>query len=220
MMDPTILNNQAAFHIKSAEYAEAINLLADALKIMKKVIPGSANREAHHTESACLEFLSTEGAPSFVPDRDYDIVHCENSVFQDPVHVLSLDLSIHQETLSFVLLYNLALAYHLRGLKDRLLRNVHLSTALTLYEHAHAMLTIDEGMDVSSLHIMAIASNLGHVHALLGHERRANICFQHLLSVILYVVDCGEGTSNDLKLDGFFCNIMPMIASKVTAAAA
>jgi hypothetical protein len=219
-MDPIILNNQAAFHIKSAEYAEATTLLADALKIMKTDMPGSANREAHHTENACLEFLSTAGAPSFVPDRDYDSGDCQHSVFRDPVHVVSLDLYIHQETLSFVLLYNLALAYHLRGLTDRLSRNAYLSTALTLYEHAHAMLTIDEGMDVSSLHIMAIASNLGHVHALLGHKRRANVCFQHLLSVILYVVDCGEGTSKELNLEGFFCNIMPIIATKVTAAAA
>jgi hypothetical protein len=225
MMDPTILNNQATVHIKNAKYVEAIILLTDALKIMKEVIPtGAENRQAHHMEDdACLEFISTEGAPSFVlPERDCDCdsLDCQHSVFRDPAYVISLDLYMHQETLSFVLLYNLALAYHLRGVKEKLLRKVYLSTAVSLYEHAHAMLTIDEGMDLSSLHVMAIASNLGHVHALLGHKKRADICFQHLLSVILYVVDCGEGTSKELKLDGFFCNIMPLIATKTTAAAA
>ena len=178
--------------------------------------------ETRLTNGFSCDFVSSRSSASFertVENGGF----CSSSIFRDPIYVSSglprseLDRC---ELLSYVILYNLALSYHLRAMDEEEdhLRNAYLDKALTLYEHAHHILSSQE-IDVSLLHTMAIASNLGHIHHVIGDEQRAELCFQHLLSTILYVVDCGEGAKIK-SLDGFFRNVMPLICTSSSAPAA
>jgi hypothetical protein len=230
MADLFKLNNSAVFQMEKETYDEAITTLTRALKRVKMVISGDAmlaetpdeednttvDERPSNTSTLDFDFLSYSGKPSFLPTR-------VGTIFQDAIYVANpfpQPLLQTYEQLSYVVLYNLALAHHLRAMEEdcKRLRNARLQQALCLYEHAHQIL-LNQEIEVSALHNMAIASNLGHIHRFLGDESRAQLCFQHLLSTLLYIVDCGAG--DKLKsLDGFFCNVMPLIVGMASSAPA
>lgn len=170
----------------------------------------------------CYEFLIC-GSSSFLTSVQNGRIS-PRSIFRDPIHLSSTvfdscDIE-HCEKLACIILYNLALAHHLRAMEEQnaTSRLSRLRKALSLYEHAHQIL-LNQEIDVSLLHSMAIACNLSHIHHITGNEPASQICLQHLLSAILYVVDCGEG-GKVKPLDGFFRNVMPLIASVSSAPAA
>ena len=169
----------------------------------------------------CFEFL-TCGSSSFLTSAEDGRIS-PRSMFRDPMHLSSTVFNCeieHCEKLSCVILYNLALAHHLRAMEEQneTSRRSRLRNALTLYEHAHRILVSQE-IDVSVLHSMAITCNLGHIHHMTGNEAASQMCFHHLLSSILQAVDCGEGGKLQ-RLDGFFRNVMPLMASDSSAPAA
>jgi hypothetical protein len=222
------LNNSAVFQMEKETYDEAITTLTRALKRVKMVISGDAmladtpDEEDDKTvdespsNTVDFDFLSSGRKSSFLRTR-------VGTIFQDAIYVsnpLLQPLLQTYEHLSYVVLYNLALAHHLRAMEEdcKRLRNARLQQALCLYEHAHQIL-LNQEIEVSALHNMAIASNLGHIHQFLGDESRAQLCFQHLLSTLLYVVDYGAGDKL-VSLDGFLCNVMFLIGMALSAPAA
>lgn len=231
MTHPSQLNNVAVKSIEAKDYTTAISTLTKALKVVKLIMSGDAMISDSDT-GGCAETQITSGfycdfvrsAPSSSFERTFENGGiCSSSIFRDPIymtcHLPRAELE-RCELLSYVILYNLALSYHLRAMdeEEENLQVACLEKALTLYEHAHHILSSQE-IDVSLLHTMAIASNLGHIHHVIGDERRAEMCFQHLLSTILYIVDCGEGGKIEC-LDGFFRNVMPLICQPSSAPAA
>lgn len=242
-MNPSKLNNQAVAEIGDNCFDEAKSTLTKALKRIQLVMmsgdvmitPDTADTGADEAMAAgedtggvgdsprefCFDFLKC-GSSSFLTSAEDGRIS-PRSMFRDPIHLSStiFDCEIeHCEKLSCVILYNLALAHHLRAMEEQneTSRRSGLRKALTLYEHAHQILVSQE-IDVSLLYSMAIVCNLGQIHHMTGNEPASQIYFQHLLSAILYAVDCGEG--GKLKpLDGFFRNVMPLIARDSTAPAA
>ena len=155
----------------------------------------------------------------------------EISIFQDPIMVRGKDFRANLdeqscEELSYVAIYNLALAHHLKSVElasssEQTLRRVYLQKALSLYEHSHQILmkqTINVGVPV--IHSMALVSNLGQIHNSLGDQRKVETCMQYLLSTIMYAVDCGLVDSLGTSIDGFFEMIMPLVSKNDAAAAA
>lgn len=154
------------------------------------------------------------------------------SIFRDPIMVRGdhfkapLDIQVCEE-LSYVAIYNLALAHHLKSVElasDRSKRNVrrvYLHKALSLYEHSHQILmkqTINVGVPV--IHSMALVSNLSQIHHALGDHNKADMCMQYLLSTMMYVIDCGKVDTLGNSMDGFFNMILPLISGDVPAPAA
>ena len=155
------------------------------------------------------------------------------SIFRDPIMVrgdnFNTPLDIHLcEELSYVAIYNLALAHHLKsvelekeGFGKQNLRRVYLHKALSLYEHSHHILTkqtINVGVPV--IHSMALVSNLSQIHHALGDHDKAEMCMQYLLSTMMYVIDCGKVDTLGNSMDGFFNMILPLISRDDPAPAA
>jgi hypothetical protein len=169
------------------------------------------------------------------------------SIFRDPIMVrgdyFRAPLDIHVcEELSYVAIYNLALAHHLKSVEIAAcvsfssssscssdpstkqlqhLRRVYLHKALSLYEHSHQILmkqSINIGVPV--IHSMALVSNLSQIHHALGDHDKAEMCMQYLLSTIMYVIDCGKVDALGNSMDGFFNMILPLISGDVPAPAA
>jgi hypothetical protein len=137
------------------------------------------------------------------------------------------------EELSYVAIYNLALAHHLKSVelaaccssdpskKLLNLRQVYLCKALSLYEHSHLLLmrqSVNIGVPV--IHSMALVSNLSQIHHALGDHDKAEMCMQYLLSTIMYVIDCGKVDALGNSMDGFLSMILPLISGDVPAPAA
>jgi hypothetical protein len=112
---------------------------------------------------------------------------------------------------SCIVIFNLAIAYHLQGDSESLVR------ALKLYELSFN-LQRDQQFDNNILFILATINNLGSIHKQLKDEHSSQICFEHVLSTLMYLTDCGK--ANDCHLDGFFRNISGVVSKGCAAPAA
>jgi hypothetical protein len=233
MTNPSILNNTAVLQIQDGEYDTAISTLTKALRTVKLVMSGDAMIASHISDDDCkssgllssrkfcCEF-SSSGASSFLRTFEEGRI-CKSSVFRDPIHIRGAVPTSELErceVISYAILYNLALTHHLESIDEpnQVLQRSLLHKSLALYEHAHHML-MKQDIDAPFLHTMALASNLGHTNHMLGDEERENLCFEYLLSTILYLVYYGEAEQIN-ELDGFLTNIMPLISKDSSAPAA
>ena len=142
--------------------------------------------------------------------------------------IAPLDLRICEE-LSYVALYNLSLAHHLRAvelaadLSKQKLPRAYLYKALSLYENSHQLLMQQTGninIGVPVVHSMALVSNISQIHHVFGDHGKAEMYMQYLLSTIMYVIDCGKAETLGNSMDEFFNLILPIISGDVSAPAA
>ena len=243
IMTTTLLemNNRAVSNmIQDRNYETAMKCLTRTLALIKchmttadigttsEVTIEDGSRESHswHSEDPCV--FVTEFS-SHGDNAEILGIGCSSSMFGAPILLSTTQHPRNQDTetwelLSYVVMYNMALACHLKGMEEQensSIRNRFLVSSATLYKQARTILEARSGFEVSILHEMAISSNLGHIYLTLGDEDQAKPYFEHLLSVILCVVDCGgDATIADTTLDGFFCNVTPLILSSCQSAAA
>ena len=157
------------------------------------------------------------------------------SVFTNPVIVngdcfeVPLDASLCEE-LSCVVIYNLALSYHLKGMllskslghREHAYKNSYLQKALSLYESFHQIFRSRAiSVRVPSLHCMALVSNLGQIHHLLGDSTKGQQCDEYMLSVLMYTIDGGQAASIGQHLvEGFLTIVEHLITSEKSTAPA
>lgn len=231
MTHPCTLNNTAACMIQHQQCDEAITTLTRALRTVKLVMSGDARLPDcpnEESQSSTSDGFTFHFAVPLSPQASDPVSECggckTTSIMREPLYVSSAYLPQGElqkcELLSYVILYNLALSYHLRGMEEEVghLRLAYLDKAKTLYEHSHSILS-NQRLEISLIFTMAITSNLGHIHQLSGNQETAFNCFQHLLSILLYVIDCGH-VEEIKSIDGLIENIMPLIGSTPSAAAA
>ena len=149
------LTKQGVDEIVEGTYADAVSTLTKALKTVKLAMTGDAmvadqdskdcgQSEVTADELHC-EFTSNTPQSSFLRTCENGTRICKSSIFRDPINITGNvegrvpDLGVF-ERLSYVILYNLALAYHLRAIEEResRLQTLNLQKALALYEHAKA----------------------------------------------------------------------------------
>jgi hypothetical protein len=126
---------------------------------------------------------------------------------------VSADLPLtHQtaEVLAYVLLYNIALAWHLKGMDtcDGKQKHHALGRAREFYAFSKSIASGGRVVINDTLY-MALVNNSGHVHFELGETEEANQCFQALLEAIMLMVERSERQEQDL--DGFISNIVPIV---------
>lgn len=159
-------------------------------------------------------------------------------IYKQPIRIpeshCHMEEAEFQTSSSAVILFNLGLAHHLRGMEDDsgppLVPSKILSKALTMYELCTQVLA-QEGIQADILFDMILANNIGQLHTVLGSTLKARLCFEHLLATIMFrLVNCGGKqefgddsltTAGDDVLDGFLENACQLlILSSKTAGAA
>jgi len=152
-------------------------------------------------------------------------------------------------SLSLIILYNLALAHHLEGISMTMTSHSEpdefsswqppsrakmqvLKQALQLYELAYSLHmdyiqrpdappTGKYNRNVGSLRFtMIISNNLGEIHRDAGNPTKHKMCLQHLLSAIMYMVDCNLVILDSSEMDGFYQNLSPIMLTDICAKAA
>ena len=98
-------------------------------------------------------------------------------------------------TLSLMVVFNLALAYQLTGHWIKARRLYELCYQLQLQQHHQQDPRGSSSSSSSSSSsplwfTMCLANNLSELHRALGDSNKYNICLQHLLSTMMYMVDC------------------------------
>jgi tetratricopeptide (TPR) repeat protein len=243
-MDPSTatavsrFNNEGVSLIEWGFYDEAITEFSKGLTLVKQVLALHGDNQADEAASDSMK-TSAEPAshspicqfhkmqePTVTKEcRDHDefLSDDEPFIFREPIFIPSHSADHTSSTYyvksSFMLLYNLALTHHLSALSGKDTQK-RLQKALKLYELAYTI-QMTEDIQLTVLQTMAIVNNLGLIHASLQDEVKSRQCFQHLLSSIMFLHECGDRDSVE-QIDGFIANVMSLIltGSSTNAAAA
>jgi hypothetical protein len=148
---------------------------------------------------------------------------CGGYIYRKPIHVSPHSMQEGHSmgaTLSLIVSFNLALANHLAAVQNNMCRR-RLQKALQLYKIAYQLQQEEQHMQqVNSLHFtMIFANNLGEIHRTVSNRSKHMMFLQHLLSTVMYLVDCHIPTES-IELDGFFRNTSQLILQKRCASAA
>jgi hypothetical protein len=248
-----LLNNQAILLFPDKEYGRAASGLITALKAaaiaireigqtagFTKPMCGDATSQ---NRVVTLHFLSTpaELSSSTLQKHGQDITRKENPtgvhqvIIQEPIYfecpAVGLSLFTQRDYVlqTYGIMYNLALCLHLKAscntaaTNDQKDQNTkELRKALALYQQAQSLATISE-LGLGPLYHMSILSNIGHVHRCLGDDHQAQVCFQRLMSTIVFLVHHDRVDDETLsRLERFIFNTMPAISqeSMISAPAA
>ena len=241
------LNNRACVLIQNADYDEAITILKEGLQIAKQ-----STKEAQQQSQNCCSSSSAEepqetspqgcsndnsAIASFqLPPKEAATADASTKtrkdpskpfVCDDPLPITGFSSTMDSDDvvahLSFILLFNLALSYHLRALQDDIpskeVSTRLMETAQRLYEYTFQLQS--QLSEMSVLTTVALLNNLAQVHKILKNDYEAHQCDKLLLSALLLIVDMGEPAWKD-SVDSYMSNVMHLIfaESTVTASAA
>lgn len=219
----TTLNNTSGELIACGDYDGAISRLSNALVLSRQVLedacePSNASLDVTLDKCMSLSQLTCMAqSPLTCGDDESDgslflyrraIVLPEGARCCYETSVIS----------SVVIIFNLALCHQLAAERDATRRMKYLKKAAKLYDLAHSLYHEKNSFDESAFFLVASVNNLGLVYQELHETRTAEKCFQHLLSTLMFLVDCGAG--NISEFDSFFRNATHLTAQNNTAAAA
>jgi tetratricopeptide (TPR) repeat protein len=211
------LNNTSAALISAGYYDMAISRLSKALVLSKQFLENSS--ESHGSLDVTLDRCMEQSPLTGDDDND----ESERSFFlYERVINLPDGMPFCYGTsvlASVIIIFNLALAHQLAAKKQSSKRSrQYLRKAARLYELAHGLYNENSEFEESAVFIMASVNNLGLIYQELRDANKAQKCFQHLLSTLMFLVDCGEG--NVSEFEGFFRNTSHLIVQETTAGAA
>ncbi|CAB9512226.1 expressed unknown protein [Seminavis robusta] len=120
---------------------------------------------------------------------------------------------------SFSLLFNLAVAMHIGGLDtpNMEVAERRVKKSLVFYELAYNMMQDERIHGLTET--MAIINNIAQVHRVLGNPPKAHQCYEKLLSIMVYVTDCG-GQLSVHQFDRFYENVLPALLPRAPVAQA
>ena len=224
------LNNQGAHFVEIGLYGKAVSCFSKTLTIVKQLLDDSSSLQASTYPPESVGVMATMPG-YFRAEIEIPRCSCEDVIASDEVFIFkhpiflpenSMQLSWQSSpsSLSFVVLYNLALSHQIISTTIEC-HPKKLRKALLLYELACTMgqRLKEENRHLTAIQAMAILNNVGQLHSALGDVHKAHQSFQTLLSTILFVRD-GEGTESAKHLDGFMANIMPHIIKESGSAPA
>ena len=129
-------------------------------------------------------------------------------------HLMSMSLS----RLSALILYNLALSYHMQSIFTTTATTGTLKKAVHLYEHAYRVASTRDN-DQGGILLYAILNNLAHVHYQLRNVQQADNLCSALYHAMLQQNN-QQGRPRSSSMDGFVQNVTRLSPSNVIAPAA
>jgi len=196
---------QATRAMQSRDYSDAIGKLRSAVR---SVVPDFHSVLADHSESESVELLEIK----FVPLREtfdsnqsfyahYNGYYVYANAISFPVTEMDETKSLSDSDLtliSAILLFDLGLAFHLRGLQVATKCQEHyLNNSLRIYDMALAVLenceSVPRTIDVPTNFLrMALYNNMGHIYLILLNEENELWCIHRLEMIISIDEACDE----------------------------
>jgi hypothetical protein len=205
-------NNMGVEMLEAGNYAGAIGPFSVALKTYERIM-NVADRSSSQTVSTNLDQCMAQShhrRADIVLHEEGDIEHF---LYRQAIRIpptMVLEESTYRATImgSSMVIFNLALAHQLAAMEEgNNLREMMLRKALKIYELGFNMVLQKEYADEpSTMYILATVNNLGLAHQQLNDRHTATKCFKHLMSALMYLIDCGEGDSNNWDFEGFLRN--------------
>jgi tetratricopeptide (TPR) repeat protein len=218
-----ITNNQGISQLAQGRFADAIGTFLSSLRDAKKSLSEIANYkgiENDNNDSAC-----DHHSVVITPIHSFRSRRGSSSLYLSPFRLdASADFTQYATAVqaSVAIMYNMALAHHLNALYNTRKDNTHsgLDQAVALYELAYNVHMQEEDANLSVEFTMAIVNNLGHIHREKGDETKADQCFRHLLSTVLFLQSYGQENKKSHTPEVFLESITHLILKSSAAAAA
>lgn len=189
----------------------------------------------------CMTYSQQVASQSEKSSMD-ELLYCEAStkvdagnvgggyVYRQPIRVSPQTMNEGHSmgvVLPLILTFNLALTHHLSSLSSgQKAERSKLQRVLRLYELAYRWQIEEEDHQVESIRFtMVIANNLGEIHRAVSNHDKHQKCLQHLLSTLMFIVDCNSQDNNNgsgtaIDMDGFLRNTSELILHSRCAGAA
>jgi tetratricopeptide (TPR) repeat protein len=167
----------------------------------------------------------TQTVPASVPfayARGINLIPCATAYSPDPL--------INTTIVSSIIIFNVSIIYHLKGLEGRTMGSTRLQKAKSLYQKSHHLL-VDAGVPLGStgnpvidMLSMALFNNLAHVAFEMQGYEDSRKYFDSLIRFALTVVptrygDAYVGSLLDQQKSNFLLNAIILQAPKLAAAA-
>jgi hypothetical protein len=237
-------NNNGAILIREEKYKDAIDTLASGLQFARRLIATSSVSEGRaectmpiplesladyvdgtcstlKTQQAAIKDIAYGSSVDTLPEKSNEW-HENKFLYSRPIVICRLDPNLFSfHSYAFMMMFNMALAYHLAAIESGRGPSPHFKSALDLYELAYA-LHLHEDLEVPLIYSCAIVNNIAQVQRSMDDDETANMCFNHLISIIMLIVEGSEGVDNFSEaLAGFFYNVSCLILKEsLTAPAA
>ncbi|KAG7369290.1 expressed tetratricopeptide repeat protein [Nitzschia inconspicua] len=239
-------NNVGASQLVNGMFSNAIDSFTRSLRIVRCALPVLAT-------SRCSSSGPAVPPQRFIAkSRSSFVVRGDNAaggdallqgLYVSPLYLTEIACNDRYETMveaSIAVMFNLALAHHLNCLLvynnpdsssqqgQRTQGLSALGRATALYELAYTV-HMQEETDINVEFTMAIVNNLGQAHRLTGDDEKADRCFRHLLSTMMFLRSCGGGDEEqqrppwcdkDGSLSEIFTYSVSYLVLRRTAAAA
>lgn len=199
---------------------------------------GHKHKDSDFSQSSCsalqYDFFDTSAehfVKTSVPVQEHDEPRFKTvCVFTKPLVVngdyfgVSFDARLCQD-LSCVVMFNLALSHQLEAIElsksstGQEKRSLNcLQKSMNLYGFCQQMIN-NHSVRVRdpAVHCMALVSNLGQIHHLLGDSKKERACNEYLLSVLMYTIDGRKDENpiyNHLVFDGFLSIVEHLVIAK------
>jgi hypothetical protein len=239
------LNNKSCCFIKRGHYDEAVQHLIIALQIAKQFAIAaqppqeSSSKQARSAWSSRSRSAISDCSDDHQEEYEYlcqselkfEATSTDSYIHRTPVFVdaRKRDEDATLSHISFYVMFNLSLAYHLRALneEDEVEAKKSLSVAKRLYELTLQMQVQDDSEN-SVITMAALLNNLSQVHNVLKNINEMRRYQELLLTALVILVDSGSpefdassSNGSSTALDGFMGNVMHLmiIESPVASAA-
>lgn len=219
-------NNEAARMIESGEFKVALDILCKALATVQNELnckkPDDSRKPIDTSDDespvySCRAARAMNQAQSKavkeLEERDEDFI------YKHPIRAINLPVEDQEYTLSVILVFNMALAHHLKAIESEQddYKN-RLQGALKLYELGFCMqMKGDVQMDMT--YALAMVNNCAHIYKAMNRHQKAQNFFRHMLSSLMMMIENGEAEAVD-ELGGFLWNASRLILKKTVASAA
>ena len=241
-----LLNNRGVAYLEMGNYAKAFALFRDALRNTMANLRETTESEAQDEEvpqlshKDCPEVWKNKGMEAFA-DLKYlprlssygpvnsEYLFSEGITLMEEEDAYSPNKLVDVSVASSIVLFNLALIHHLKGLKDN--SSKYLIKAESFYQKSFALLAETglllgrTGNPVIDFVAMALLNNAAQVGRELCHSEQSKQHFTELLAIALQVNaasygDCSSPVARFLDKTKMACLLNAMCLSEQTLAAA
>lgn len=242
------LNNVAVAYLELGDLRNALSLFRSALRTtMGDFRPGQApppmpqglpnQQQQHHHDQSSHQSSGQSGTctrpqdkPDFNNNPSTPFIHAQGFGIVGTHGAYSPDPLVNTTVISTIIIFNLAVVYHMKGLHEKALTDARLIKARSLYAKAHLLLH-DAGVTdgstgnaVVDLLSMAVSNNLANVYFELSNYDECRTHFDGLIRFALTVVpgrygDQYVGTVMDQQKSSFLLNAIILHAPNLAPAA-
>jgi hypothetical protein len=118
-----------------------------------------------------------------------------------------------------VVLYNMALTYHLMGIRDANDQKKNLKRSMRYYRMAMEVLERNNDIDRKKIMSLAVSNNMGNIYSHLFETTKAQICLERMASALEAVYSDTPGDMGD-AYSFFHLNVVIVLGQKEPAAPA